>query len=74
MELVDLLDVAEDHVALAPEGLGYVLPHQLRYVVLQGATKQNAVNREPTFADSSRESSLIRKGTVTSIMYSRDFT
>lgn len=35
MKLVDLLHVAEDHVALPPQRLGDVLAHQLRYVILR---------------------------------------
>lgn len=34
MKLVYLLDVTEDHVALSPERLRNVLPHQLRNIIL----------------------------------------
>lgn len=82
MKLVNLLDVAEDHVALSPEGLGNVLPHQLRYVVLRRDEKQKKRERKKK----KRQIRLIERrlrdreirgnteGTVTSIMYSRDLT
>lgn len=35
VELVDLLDVSKDHVALTPKCLWDVFPHQLRDVVLK---------------------------------------
>lgn len=35
MKFIDLLHVSEDHIALSPERLRNVLPHQLRYIILR---------------------------------------
>lgn len=70
MELVYLLDIAEDHVALSPERLRNVLSHQLRNIILRWrkTSRYGKIKRNPYALEYSQSE------TVTSIMYSRDLT